>query len=250
MFATPSTWLDLLDAYRVPFTPRAALDYLAQQSARCAILGCYRVFFPTQWAASVASLLPDAEHAYSPREWECFRLVNQHLFPLDLDWLGDSDDDPDNRTLTLPITPIGIDWWDSGAGYFRPGIQMLLVLAGAIPPEYTDLPESLIQQLHQARAGRGEPLWLPPHRALPPPLTALRPAYEWIHHDTGNAWLDAVEENPIDMEWNQADVEWCAAEYKAAQALLAPIYTLIEWLEADPLALLEVITECSPPPTT
>ena len=145
MFATPSTWLDLLDAYRVPFTPRAALDYLAQQSARCAILGCYRVFFPTQWAASVGSLLPDAEHAYSPREWECFRLVNQHLFPLDLDWLGDSDDDPDNRTLTLPITPIGIDWWGQWSRL--------------LPARYPDV----------ARAGRGDPTRIYRPAGIPDP---------------------------------------------------------------------------------
>src|SRR3954469_1341378 len=152
------TWLDLLLAFRVPVTPQAALTYLTQQTARCGILNCYRLFFPAPWAASVAPLLPDPEHAYSPREWECFRLVDAQLFPLDLDWLLDLDEDPENRSVTLPISPIGLEWWDADIDTFRPGLQLLLVLSAALAPRDTDLPAALTRALEQAGAGQGAPL--------------------------------------------------------------------------------------------
>src|SRR4051812_32527907 len=240
------TWVDLLRAYQVPLTPQAALTYLAQQTARCGILGCYRRFFPQQWAASVAPLLPDPEHAYSPREWECFRLVDAQLFPLDLEWLLDLDEDPDNRGPTLPISPISLDWWDADIAAFRPGLQLLLVLSAALAPRDTDLPATLCTALEQAGAGQGAPLVPRPGRALPPPATALLHAYEWIHHDTGIAWLDATYENPIDLEWTGTDVEWCAAQYREAEALLTEIATLLDWLEADPAHPLEVLSLCRP----
>src|SRR3954463_5855866 len=179
------TCLDLLRAYQVPVTPQAALTYLTQQTTRCGILNCYRLFFPQQWAASVAPLLPAAEHAYSPREWELFRLVDAQLFPLDLDWLLDLDEDPDNRGPTLPISPIGLEWWDADLDSFRPGLQLLLVLAGAVGLRDTDLPPESCTALEQAGAGPGAPLVPRPGHALPPPATVLLRAYEWIHHDTG-----------------------------------------------------------------
>ncbi len=244
------TWVDLLRAYRVPVTPQEALTYLAQQIARCGILGCYRLFFPQQWAASVAPLLPDPDHTYSPREWELFRLVNAQLFPLDLEWLLDLDDDPDNRSMILPISPIGLDWSDADLDRFRPGLQLLLVLASAIGPRDTDLPVPLTTALAQAGAGEGAPLIPRPGCVLPPPASVLLRAYEWIHHDTSIAWLDATDENPIDLEWTGTDVEWCAAQYREAEALLAEIATLLDWLEADPAHPLEILTLCSPCPPT
>lgn len=251
MLSASPTWLDRLAAYRVPFTPRAALDYLRQPSARFGILGCYRIFFPAQWAASVAPLLPAPDRAYSAREWEMFRLTNEHLFPLDLDWLADLDeDDPENRTLTLPITPIGIEWWEADLDYFRPGLQMLLVLSGAAAPQYAELLDPVITALRQAGAGQGVPLWLAAPAPVPPPLTALAEAYAWIHHDTGNAWLDATDDNPIDVCWNRPDVEWCARQYREAQALEARIAPLITWLEADPTHILEILALCAPPRPT
>jgi hypothetical protein len=244
------TCLDLLLAYRVPMTPQAALTYLTQQTARCGILNYYRLFFPQQWATSVTPLLPTSEHAYSPREWECFRLVDAQLFPLDLEWLLDLDEDPENRSPTLPISPIGLDWWDADSDAFRPGLQLLLVLSAALAPRDTDLPAALCAALEQAGAGQGAPLVPRPGRILPPPATTLLRAYEWIHHDTGITWLDASYENPIDLEWTGTDVEWCAAQYRAAEALLAEIAPLLDWLEADPAHPLEVLSLCSPHPPT
>src|SRR5215212_1359135 len=100
MDPTTPTWLNLLQAYRVPLTPQAALTYLTLPKSECGARKSEALFLIRTSAFRLR---------HSPREWECFRLVYAQLFPLDRDWLLDLDEDPDNRGPTLPISPISLE---------------------------------------------------------------------------------------------------------------------------------------------
>jgi hypothetical protein len=74
------------------------------------ILSLYKQCFPRQYARSSSPLLIAGDERYMEREYEFFRLVNQHLFPLPDEVM---DDWPDNqRDEYIPLTPMGIDWYD------------------------------------------------------------------------------------------------------------------------------------------
>ena len=256
------------DTFLPPFqrvrSVRDALDYLYAQQSSITILSCYAHYFPSQWATATNATTPGPDHAYAPREWEFFKLVHRHLFPLNLDWLEMQDDEGlDGRDLDLPVERGGLDWWECRQGELDPGWELLLQLDGEwLDPDADDeadeaddeandpdddldddpdadpSPTARAEQLLQIRSRQlaGHPLDATRLQALAaaagPPLSGLPAALAMIRHNTGSAWLDAGPEAEMDLRWNIPDVDYMIDDYQTGRAIYAQALTLIAWLAA------------------
>jgi len=264
-----------LAPYTLPRTVPEAIARLRALVDDCTILGCYAHFFPTAWAASTAARTPPPDRAYSPAEWEFFRLVDGHLFDLSLDWLAEMDcQGPESRSLYLPLMRGGLDWTDCGPGDLRAGWELLLRLTGdwtldrddadddedeedAAGGDATDdraAPDRPPTVAQRVRALAGRPLdgtrLTAACAGLDSPLRGLPAAIRMIDHDSGTAWLDADPEQEMDLRWTITDVTWMHTDYTAGRVIADAAATLIEWLElpAHCTALLDLWAACRAAP--
>jgi hypothetical protein len=239
---------ELLRAYIVPATPVQALLFLSRTVQPVKLLALYQHYFPEEMAASSARMAPDEAEAYSPAEIEFFRLVNNRLFPLDeyLLWCMTEDEFADERTegrvMRVPVTPVGLEWWDQDPKDFRVGWQFLITLFHTIVVEGlgydlsdTQLDSSLYQEIDEMN---GEGLELTEERltsaceGLKEPLCWLPLAIEMISHETGCAWLDADDQyHELVASWNRKEIDWLASEWKECKEIDAKVYALLDWLD-------------------
>jgi hypothetical protein len=236
-----------LKQYQLPISPGQALVYLRQLKESATLLLLYRYFFPAEFGSSQASTTPPPGQLYSPKELEFFKLVDQKLFPLPLDYYTEAEASAgDERSLQLDVMCLGLDWWDSEPQELHYGWHLLLVLCGSceasilaahnIDPELTELVESI----QSARTGSGSYTnqqlhWLEEQcQVKGEPLASLPLALQLIVHDTGNLWLDPLPENPVgDAYWCIEDVELLTEAYREASQILERVEKLLDWLEVD-----------------
>ncbi len=257
-----------------------ALDHLHHLADGIAILTCYAHYFPAQWAASQTPWTLDPQCAWAAREWEFFRLVDTHLFPLSLEWLEMLDaDGREGRQLALPIERGGLDWWDCEPGDFGPAWDLLLWLSGAWlgekspddepeddePEDDAEPPDAtpadavtadphLLTPAATAAARLAALLGRPVEKerldqaaaAAGPPLSHLPAALALIAHETGSAWLDSGPENEMDLYWNIADMAVMIDDYQIGQGIDAATRELVTWLDhpAHRVQLLDLWAGC------
>lgn len=227
-----------LQPYQRVTTVRAALIYLTATRDRLQILHLYQQTFPTAWATGTSALDPTPGGLWSPREWEFFQHLHAERFPLDLELLAGADE----RPSAIPILDLTSAWRHGPLAADRPGWQFLWVLADAAPLTGITVTDPLVRQrLQQTTQGSFPPadrLWAA-CRAAGEPLAALPDALDLIYGETENSWLDGGLE--CEAGWYPEDLTTLTHEYVAAQALLAAVERLIDWLEHAPSRLLEVL---------
>jgi hypothetical protein len=209
------------------------------------ILSLYKQCFPRQYARSSSPMLIVGDERYTEREFEFFRLVNQHLFPLPDDVM---DDWPDNqRDEYIPLTPMGIDWTENLDEWSLP-VQVLATLAmgadacdemldaiGPGTPNPIGLGNGYVLNWKRfaslCRRAGGLMAWVPA-------------ALEVVGHDTGNLWLDITYETldagPMYL-WTLDGVNGLAAEWRKAKRLLDKTQAVLDWLEPNARPLAQVI---------
>lgn len=134
----------------------------------------------------------------------------------------------------IPICPAGLDWEQGDTGGADALVLLLLWLerriewSGELPAQYHAL-EGI------GRADSERLAELCAHKNAP--LDALALAYQWIHHETGNVWLDVAEswmhEGMEPPEWSRETVEWLTEEWQVAEGHLKRIRALDKWLRRD-----------------
>jgi len=109
LFAVPEA-LVRLSVYRA-FPPNviAAIQWLEKQRAYSEFLPLYLHFFPAEYEASEASSEIDDAWSYSLREIEFFYLVDERLFPLNIDFLSDVGANGERVDVIYPL-PYEMPW--------------------------------------------------------------------------------------------------------------------------------------------
>jgi hypothetical protein len=209
------------------------------------ILSLYKQYFPRQYARSPSPMLIAGDERYTEREYEFFRLVNQHLFPLPDEVM---DDWPDNqRDEYIPLTPMGIDWTENLDEWSFP-VQVLATLAMG-----TEASDEMLDAIGPGTPG---PIGLGGDHVLnwncfaslcrrAGGLMAWVPAaLEVVGHDTGILWLDITFESldacPLYL-WTLDGVKELAAEWRKAKKMLDKTQAVLDWLEPNPRPLAQVI---------
>ena len=238
--------LQYLQSYQLPLSPLSAINYLLNISHQYQLLGLYQHFFPVEYQHSQASQereKVDLESELpSEREREFMRLVNSKLFPLDLYWVNECEEDS-FVLLQIPLDVCGINGEGAFIDDFGLGQQLLILLAHPELVETTDSADAAVihewaleqilfgeidfRKFKRLCAAKGEP------------LTGAPLAIEMLEQNTNNIFLDCYDPEYIglcDRKWSIANVNFWTEHWKEADAMLAQINKLLTWLEANPLA--------------
>jgi len=232
-----------LTDYQCAGSVHDALDHLAGLRRTLPLLQLYRDLFPGEWAASTATLAAAPDRLWSDAEWELFTLIDTRLFPLDPIALDNSDFRPDS----IPILPLTQAWHHQPTDRHRPGWQLLWLLAAEATLPTTTLTDPAVLHRLTGIVSRDYShalpydVWEPACRHAGGFLARIPRAFDLIRSLTGNPWLDCDDDTYDEGGWQRADIDTLAAAYRAAQAELATLTELIDWLEAGPTHMLEVL---------
>ena len=232
-----------LTDYQCALTVRAALDHLAGLRRSLPLLQLYRDLFPGDWAASTAALAVAPDRLWSDAEWELFTLIDRRLFPLDPIAL----DNNDFRPQTIPILPLTLGWHEQPTDHHRPGWQLLWLLSAAATLPGTTLTDpAVLQRLeriisHDYSHALPRNLWETACRHAGGLPARIPRAFDLIYSCTGNPWLDCDDEGGCAAGWNRADITTLHDDYQAARTEMTALTELIDWLEASPTHMLEVL---------
>lgn len=226
-----------------------ATQWLEKKRRYSEFLLLYLQLFPSEFAASDASIEVEEAWSYSPREIEFFYLVDERLFPLNIDFLSDVGADGERVDVIYPI-PYEMPWW------YEPevlslGWQILRLLAGIeatqqIRVQLATMP-GLAPDLLAALLALPGRLTMPPDRYVAhvcrhcetdpsSPLRDLGLALALLLQQTGNPWLDTDSDNEFLYEgywWTLEHVQEIAADYQAAQAIEQRMRAFVAWLEEN-----------------
>lgn len=235
--------LSFLRAFEVPLTVREALHYLVKLDDTFGKLYLYQKLFPEHYAASAAVTLPRDWEAFSEKEIEFFRLVDQKMFPVPWEHYEDEELHEGNRDNSIWVQSLGPEWWDCGPQDLVEGWQILLVLTSTVALVDTDLSDEITEELKERRSGDlswPKLTWL--CQSVPPPLNALPQALEMLDRSTGNVWLDYTDDSPYEgAVWCEEDVLELAKQYRDATNLIDRVMELFDWMHASSENLREVV---------
>lgn len=241
------TVLSLLRGYELALTVEEALTYLENLDNAFGILYLYERLFPSEFAVSFTPPLPAEHEVYSPRELEFFNLVNDRLFPFQIEALEDENFNGGPREKLIWIWNMGLDFWSDDPSELPEGWKIMLVICGQVAPEAVFFGErfeqykGIFETIISGTVGWLELVWLCQHHSNPQ-LLELIPALEIIDHATDNIWLDYDDENPYtEANWCEEDVSELARQYGEADAILAKVNIFLEWLSQDVANVKEVI---------
>ena len=217
-----------------------AIGYIASELERERLYALYQKLFPKEWEKSSASFKRTSYNEYhTEREYEFIELVSDRYFPL-CSWL----DWTDFRFDHIPIEPINFDlccgeydWQD-----FRPCLQFAVqafLWRNTGDEDWRDI---------LAHFGI-EPDALPPICPETPPFALLEEQrgnpkigrflhlIEFIHHDTGNPFIDTTCCQPVDLyEWTEENLEKLKNDYQAVGNYFASMESLDASIERNALA--------------
>jgi hypothetical protein len=237
--AIPSA-LDRLRKSLLDQTVEQALASLQKRLDSIRLLALYEYYFPEEYRSSTASSTPSGESVYSERDLEFFNLVDQRLFPFNLDWLLEVAEEIDRPGVYIPVYALGIDWWNCPFDDLRRGWQLLLLLTGEVGGMslWSDARYLEIAGAELRRAAEHAPHSSHLQRVCTQassPLCFLPLALDALSHDTGNFFWDYDEENPADdIFFCREDMDALAREFREYQAMEQKIEALLDWIEADP----------------
>jgi hypothetical protein len=199
-----------LEQYRLPATRMERENYLEACLCAVPLLSLYRELFPDEYANSDAGFVAADSNCLSPREMEFARLVDERLFPLNLDCFEEN-----ARFPGIPFLSESLYLEDGWDGY-REGIQMIGSLLGDF-----DRPE--LESLARYSLSRC--------RELDSPLKHLHLIVDWIERNTGNIWLDHCEDYDEPLDWTGDNIEFLRESYSEAMPTLDKITNCLDWIE-------------------
>lgn len=240
----------------MPKSIAEARDYLAQRLQSIQFLAMYRAYFPDKYASSTQRAFPVDEEAYSPLEAEFLDLVNEYLFPIHLEFMLYASA-REERSLTIPVRSMGMDWWNMETDDLSAGWHLLLYLAGEIKGDaFFTLQPHFHQEADSPLSGipwpqiswsTFETYWKEAAKELHSSVAYLPRAIELVYGETENVLLDSNDETPIeDCLWTRQDMEFLINEYRAAEQIINNVNELTEWIGSDPAhldSILRHITE-------
>lgn len=228
-------------------------------------LKLYQHYFPVEFAASNTSLFPvsgshdtsEGAWVYSPREVEFFYLVNERLFPLDLDTMFEYDLDEGIRSDMIHLEYSGHGFAVEDNDYTDYGLGWQLVASifsyFASSLETPDTPagrayERLLAKLDHSRPVDSDVLkelcWA---EGAAPELTYLPLARDVLNHNTDNCFIDPDYTYPVeDAMWSEGEeiIDFLTEAHKKAHRIWDDCEILMEWIEKSPKNYRKVIEVC------
>ena len=239
-----SEFLRELRQWRLPALSQALAE-LSSFREQAQLMYLYRHFFPTAYAGSTAGC-GRVDKGYSPREREFLSLVEEHLFPLDLDWLELWEGEAAGALIPPIVNP---SYFEVDFEELSLTVRVLVALLAVNDAEpWTEL---------CAQIGHRAPVPLTADgvskidwerftnlcNSRHSPLAHVPLALDVIAHATGNFWLD-LDENSLGndrFEWDVSSLDFLASEWRQAQPLIQQYEQSLAWLEAHRSALATLI---------
>ena len=147
------------------------------------------------------------------------------------------------RLWEIPLIPMGFDEWYDGWDDLKEPSPYLLHMRYSRRDDDTSSDRDEFADLY---LDHQMPRYLEPHRLvetlrqmeLAEPLDALPDLILMLDHNTGNAWLDVGElslsEGGGYPQWESADIDWLAEEWRKAEPILDRIQRLLDWQNNAP----------------
>ena len=212
------------------FHPEEALERLATLAETAQLLFLYRKYFPSEYAASTASVrIPigrDGESGYSEREQEFLRLVDRHLFSLPEFFFDEG------RVPNIPIEPQGIDY-EEDVEALRPSLQAATALMMDDQSAFWDkwLPANLRPRQGPLDWERFEKLCCT-QRGLESCLPLL---IQFVSHNTLNLFLDVTWEYSVsEFAWTAEDMDVLIQEWRTGLEFIKRLDPLLDRMEKHP----------------
>ncbi len=221
-------------------TISGAVGYIASELERERLYALYQKLFPKDWKKSRASFSRTSESVYhTEREYEFIELVSDRYFPL-CSWL----DWTDFRFDHIPIEPINFDlccgeyewqefrpclqfgvaaflWRNSGDDDWNDILAHFGIEPGKLPPICPETPPFALLEEQRGSPKIGRFLHL----------------IEFIHHDTGNPFIDTTCCQPVDLyEWTEVNLEKLKNDYRAVSEYFTSLESLDASIEKNSLA--------------
>ena len=228
--------------------PDYAVEHLQRMLGRTELVQLYKRCFPKDFRESQKSLRSKSPGAHSPREMEFFDLVRERRFPIDDIWSGE---DEDNRMDYIPIQTYALD--DEAIENWRLAWQVIYGLCQELVDEVDwnaimdELPPGTpLPRFVQDRAVfhfDAKRFFRRVHRAGPR-LRHIRRVFEMATYSTGNVFLDTTFEMLGNSElpgWDKENIDWLTKQWRRAEPKLERIEAVIDWLEADPQRVADLI---------
>ena len=238
-----------LNVYRtIPCNVSETLEWLGKNCEYKEFLYLYLHVFPNEYTASEASIEIEEAWGYSPREVEFLFLVDERLFPLDIDSMSEAGMSGERADVIYP-RPYEMPWWYEPES-LSIGWQVLRLLSGTggnLTQQKLSAMQCLPVTLLTALVEIAETVTISPAVSVQhvrqlcdqdasSPLSDLGGALALLLQKTGNPWLDTDPDNEFLYEgywWSIAHINEMAADYTAAQALEHRVEAFVEWLEVD-----------------
>lgn len=218
-----------------------AISYIAEETERERIYALYRRIFPNEWKKSTASFTKNGYNEFhTEREFEFIGKVSENYFPL-CTWLDWSD----FRFDHIPIEGVNFDLccgefeWQEMRPCLRFAVAAFLWRGGCIYDwDWNEILSSFNLELEDLPPISHEN---PPYQELEmqrddPKINRFLHLIEFIHHDTGNPFIDTTCCQPVDLfEWTVENLEKLKADYDAVKAFFESMDSLDEDIERNPL---------------
>ncbi|MGI8655430.1 MAG: hypothetical protein ACR2LC_09450 [Pyrinomonadaceae bacterium] len=230
-----------------------SLDFLESVSGSLDVLKLYKAIFPKEFAASRAPAFAPHEtgRARTKREMEFLSLINDRLFPLDIDLYEGEDSRVFAFDLQI-VTLAGAEWQEGDYIYenlsvsFQLALLMLDLFSEArTGTNYTDHYFEHLQTRYDL-PGKLKPLACASYGKLiaaflreKSPLKDLALVCEMIGYQTGNIFFDYVpgyDEGGYQMEWSTENIERLTGQYKVAVVMNDAVNDLNAWILEEPRA--------------
>ncbi len=216
-----------------------AMSYIAEETERERIYTLYRRLFPKDWKQSTASFTKNGYNEYhTEREFEFIKLVSDNYFPIEtwLDW-------SDYRFDHIPIEGVNLDLccgefeWQEFRPCLRFAIAAFLWRGGGIYDwDWNEILASFNLQLEDLPpiSHNNPPYHELNKRRDNPKVSRFLHLIDFIHHDTGNPFIDTTCCQPMDLfEWTHENLEKLKADYKTVKAYFESMDSLDEDIERD-----------------
>lgn len=218
-----------------------AISYIAEETERERIYALYRQLFPKDWKHSKKSFTRNGYNEFhTEREFEFISLVSENYFPL-CTWLDWSD----YRFDHIPIEPVNLDLccgefeWQEMRPCLRFAVAAFLWRgSGIYDTDWNEILSSFNLELEDLPPINHEN---PPYHELEkhrnnPKINRFLHLIEFIHHDTGNPFIDTTCCQPMELfEWTEENLEKLKTDYKAVQAYFESMDSIDEDINRNPL---------------
>jgi len=214
--------------YQIPLSAVDCLTYLAQLDQSSNLLHFYQHYFPQKWQESTQKI---NTNQISELIKQFFCLVDQHLFPLNLDEI---DENFELYLVKIPFISYSWNWdYENSEDWTKEELFLLcitqaelaeqLILDGVEIPDFPFLNQEINWQQLAGKCAKENP-----------PLSYLFNVMCLINHCTETIWLDLSAEEYIDFEWNQENIEELTQDWHKAQTIIEQKNQLCEWLSNSP----------------